>query len=54
MNKGIIDLIPAAVRAVKNAVEKKMRLFGCVGKGRRKDMDELVKTITLEVLKELK
>lgn len=32
MNKGIIDLIPAAVEAVKQETEKKMRLFSSVGR----------------------
>lgn len=32
MNKGIIDLIPAAVEAVKKEVIKKMELFGSVGR----------------------
>lgn len=54
MDKGIIDLIPAAVHAVKKAVERKMWLFGCAGRVRTKDMDNLVKTIVCEVLKELK
>lgn len=31
MNKGIIDLIPAAVEAIKQETEKKMRLFDSVG-----------------------
>lgn len=35
MNKGIIDLIPAAVEAVKQETAKKMELFGSVGKGDR-------------------
>ncbi len=33
MDKGIIDLIPAAVEAVKQESEKKMKLFGSDGKG---------------------
>lgn len=32
MNKGIIDLIPAAVEAVKQETERKMKLFSSVGK----------------------
>lgn len=32
MNKGIIDLIPAAVEAVKQETAKKMELFGSIGK----------------------
>ena len=35
MNKGIIDLIPAAVEAVKQETEKKMRLFSSDGKAER-------------------
>lgn len=35
MNKGIIDLIPAAVEAVKQETAKKMELFGSVGKSNR-------------------
>lgn len=34
MNKGIIDLIPAAVEAVKQECEKKMELFSSCGHGR--------------------
>ena len=33
VNKGIIDMIPAAVEAVKQETMKKMELFGCIGKG---------------------
>ena len=32
MDKGLIDLIPAAVEAVKQETMKKMKLFGCDGK----------------------
>lgn len=37
MNKGIIDLIPAAVEAVKQETEKKIKLFGSNGKADIKD-----------------
>lgn len=43
MNKGIIDLIPAAVEAVKQETMKKMKLFSSDGKV------EIQKTITGEV-----
>ena len=43
MNKGIIDLIPAAVEAVKQENAKKMQLFGSVGKAEKK----LVQNLTL-------
>lgn len=36
MNKGIIDLIPAAVEAIKQETMKKMNLFGSVGKAEQK------------------
>ncbi|HJC73360.1 MAG TPA: class II fructose-bisphosphate aldolase [Candidatus Mediterraneibacter faecavium] len=54
MNKGIIDLIPAAVHAVKKAVERKMELFGCRGKGSAGDTDRLVRQIIAQVLRELR
>lgn len=38
MNKGIIDLIPAAVEATKQEVIKKIELFGYNGKGRNIDL----------------
>lgn len=57
MNKGIIDLIPAAVEAIKQETVKKMELFGSVGKGRvNKDqfVDEIVRRVVEEVLREMK
>lgn len=40
MNKGIIDLIPAAVEAIKQETLKKMQLFGSVGKAEQKLVQE--------------
>ena len=57
MNKGIIDLIPAAVEAIKQESMKKMELFGSVGKGGvNKDQfaDEIVRRVVEEVLREMK
>ena len=54
MNKGIIDLIPAAVEAIKQETMKKMELFGSVGKGRQINSineDEIVRRVVEEVLK---
>ncbi len=54
MNKGIIDLIPAAVEAIKQETMKKMELFGSVGKGRQISLineDEIVRRVVEEVLK---
>ena len=55
MNKGIIDLIPAAVEAVKQETLKKMMLFSSNGKGtlNQPSQDELVKAVVQEVLREL-
>lgn len=56
MNKGIIDLIPAAVEAIKQETMKKMELFGSVEKGRTVAMpreDELVRRVVEQVLKEM-
>lgn len=56
MDKGIIDLIPAAVEAIKQETMKKMELFDSVGKGRTAnamDQDALVRTVVAEVLKTL-
>lgn len=55
MDKGIIDLIPAAVGAVRAAVEKKIRLFGSDGKAmpERMDKDMIARYIADEVKKEL-
>ena len=57
MNKGIIDLIPASVEAIKKAVIKKLELFGSCGtvvNGGVKATDDLVARITREVLEQLK
>ncbi len=54
MNKGIIDLIPAAVEAIKQETVKKMELFSSVGKGRQASAiseDEIVRRVVEEVLK---
>lgn len=54
MNKGIIDLIPAAVEAIKQETMKKMELFGSIGKGRQISSineDEIVRRVVEEVLK---
>ena len=54
MNKGIIDLIPAAVEAIKQETMKKMELFSSVGKGRKTldiSEDEIVRRVVEEVLK---
>lgn len=56
MDKGIIDLIPAAVEAIKQETMKKMELFDSVGKGRTADafdQDAIVRTVVAEVLKTL-
>lgn len=58
MNKGIIDLIPAAVEAVKQETISKMELFSSVGKascsavgGGNLDTDKLVEIILAELAK---
>jgi len=54
MNKGIIDLIPAAVEAIKQETMKKMELFSSIGKGRQAmqfNEDEIVRRVVEEVLK---
>ena len=54
MNKGIIDLIPAAVEAIKQESMKKMELFGSVGKGGampKADTDAIVRRVVEEVLR---
>lgn len=54
MNKGIIDLIPAAVEAIKQETIKKMQLFDSVGKGgvaQTVNTDEIVRRVVEEVLK---
>ena len=54
MSKGIIDLIPAAVEAVKQETLKKMTLFSSVGKGNvQPDKEMSVKAVVEEVLKAL-
>ena len=54
MSKGIIDLIPAAVEAVKHETLKKMNLFSSVGKGNvQPDKEMIVKAVVEEVLKAL-
>lgn len=67
MNKGIIDLIPAAVEAVKQECEKKMTLFSSCGHGRdvqesilgqkisaeERFREKLVEMIVAEVKKQL-
>ncbi len=61
MNKGIIDLIPAAVEAVKQETMAKMELFSSVGKAQNAnaqnpaemDIERLVALVAAEVRKEL-
>ena len=60
MNKGIIDLIPAAVEAVKQETMAKMNLFSSDGKapfsaveGLSNDIDKLVEIVVKEVRKKL-
>lgn len=55
MEKGLIDLIPAAVLAIKNAVIKKLELFGSTGKVHRSaaDIEAIVQLVTKEVLSTL-
>lgn len=62
MDKGLIDLIPAAVEAVKQESMKKMKLFSSNGKAdltkssamSGADMETLTRLVTAEVLKYLK
>lgn len=55
MNKGIIDLIPAAVEAIKQSVVQKMQLFGSCGHGvKHPEQQALVELVTREVIKCLK
>ncbi len=51
MDKGIIDLIPAAVEAIKQEVMKKLELFGSVGKAscNRCDVDRIVRNVMKEL-----
>lgn len=53
MNKGIIDLIPAAVEAVKQAVVEKLELFGSVNKApaTNANVDKIVEAVIAELLK---
>lgn len=53
MDKGIIDLIPAAVEAIKLEVIKKLELFGSVKKApvANYDVDKIVKAVIEELLK---
>lgn len=63
MNKGIIDLIPAAVEAVKQSSIEKMKLFSSVGKASNvaasdiattdADMQKIVELVTREIKKQL-
>lgn len=56
MNKGIIDLIPAAVEAIKQESMKKMELFGSVGKGGSTvpNVDKIVEAVIAELMKNKK
>ena len=61
MNKGIIDLIPAAVEAVKQETMAKMELFSSTGKvegvasnAMNMDIDKIVELVANEVRKRLK
>ncbi len=50
MDKGVIDLIPAAVEAIKQEVLKKLELFGSVGKAPAKfDVDKIVQAVIKEL-----
>ena len=53
MDKGIIDLIPAAVEAIKQSVVKKLELFDSVGKAvpQSYDVDKIVAAVIQELLK---
>ena len=54
MNKGIIDLIPASVEAIKQKNMKKMELYGSEGKGQQKfsvNEEEIVRQVVEEVRK---
>ena len=66
MDKGLIDLIPAAVEAVKQETMKKMKLFSSDGKANLRpdsipalnasslDKEELIRAVTAEVIRHLK
>lgn len=50
MDKGIIDLIPAAVEAIKQEVLKKLELFSSVGRAPAKyDVDKIVQAVIKEL-----
>ena len=51
VNKGIIDLIPAAVEAIKQETVKKMELFGSVGKSvySNLNIDEIISAVIKEI-----
>ena len=56
MEKGLIDLIPAAVEAVKQETMKKMKLFGSDGKGKQNepsagDIKKIAELVALELRK---
>jgi fructose-bisphosphate aldolase class II len=60
MDKGLIDLIPAAVEAVKQESMKKMKLFSSVGKAdgasaapsmSQADIEKITKLVAAEVAK---
>ncbi len=53
MKNGLIDLIPAAVEAIRKAVVNKLELFGSCGKAYQKELniDDIVAKVTLEVMK---
>ena len=58
MNKGIIDLVPAAVEAVKQETMNKMELFSSDGKAPFKsensfDLDRIVELVAAEVRKQM-
>ena len=58
MNKGIIDLVPAAVEAVKQETANKMELFSSNGKAPFKaensfDLDKIVELVAAEVRKQM-
>lgn len=56
MEKGIIDLVPAAVQAVKMEVRKKMELFGSVGQvySNKADIHALIEQVVKEVMAQYK
>ena len=59
MEKGVIDLIPAAVEAVKQETMKKMKLFGSDGKANigggmsQADIETITKLVMVEIQKQL-